>query len=366
MKERNYRVLIVEDQRELARMIRLAVGSLGEAFTAIDVPSAEEALLEATRHPVDVLVADLRLPGMGGDEMIRRLRRQGVNPKVFLITALPEDEARAAAEALQVQGLFRKPFEMADLLDAIERHLGLVDSALGESPAPSAAEYREQMRRRLSDLVAGLRRELGFHSLMLIGETGYALVRAGEWPQGVEERRLITRLLTLLSAGNKVGRALGEATTRGLYVFRGQQWIVFMTNVSDQFALLAWARGPLAGEELSRVAHGLWDSAAQLDQMLRQWGLIEDQSAEAEPAAGLTLDASPEEDQDADEEEPAEDLLGILDAKDLPLAAEDAEAFWESLVSEDPGVADTTVDALSFDQARQLGLVPPTESDEQE
>ena len=364
MKERTYRVLIVEDQRELARMIRLAVESLGERFSAVDVPSAEEALLEAIHRPVDVLIADLRLPGMGGDELIRRLQRQQPNLKVFVLTALSRDEAQAATQDLQIHALFRKPFEMADLLDALERHLELVESAFDQPFIVSVGEQQGQMRRRLSDLLADLRREVGFHSLMLIGESGYTLARAGEWPEGVDESRLITALLTLLSAGNRVVRSMPEVVPQDLFLLPGRQQALLMTNVSDRFALLAWSDGHQWKDRLPQMTQALWETARQLEQVLRDWGFITE-TREAGPILPLETKPSPPEEGE-EEVEAAQDLLALLNPEQASLAPEDAEAFWESLAAEDPGGVDTAVDALSFEQAKKLGLVPPAVGDDQE
>ena len=64
------RILIVDDQRDITRMLRLAVEALGRGYSVADVPSAEEALLEVRRAAVDLLITDLRLPGISGLELI--------------------------------------------------------------------------------------------------------------------------------------------------------------------------------------------------------------------------------------------------------------------------------------------------------
>ena len=48
------RILIVDDQRDITRMLRIAMEALGRGYQVSDVPSAEEALLEIRRAPVDV------------------------------------------------------------------------------------------------------------------------------------------------------------------------------------------------------------------------------------------------------------------------------------------------------------------------
>ncbi len=360
-KSPRYRVLVVDDQRDLARAIRLAVASLGDTLEVIDAPSAEEALLDAHRHPVHVLIADLRLPGISGEELVRRIRQRHPQVKVFVVTGLPREEAQAIAEALQVEGLFLKPLEMADLLDAVERQLGLVESLGGEAPSPPPSP-REQVSQRISDLLSNLRQELDLRSLTLIGESGRSLVRAGEWPEGVDVQGLVARLLAVLSAGNKVSHQLGRRGPRNLYVFPTEGDVLFMTTVGEPFALLAWCSLNHTEERLSQTARSLWSVAEELHQVLRAWGLIPEHR---ETGALPPLTAEPEEPAlEAAEEKASGDLLELLSLDHSPPAPEEAEAFWESLVAEDPGVTETSADALSFEQAQRLGLVPPTEDEE--
>src|SRR3989304_1362551 len=68
------RVLLVDDQRQVTRMLRPSLELSGRAYDIVDVRSAEEALGEMDRGPVDLVVTDLRLPEMSGLERIARIR----------------------------------------------------------------------------------------------------------------------------------------------------------------------------------------------------------------------------------------------------------------------------------------------------
>ena len=354
-----YRVLVVDDQRDLARAIRMAISELGEAFEAVDVPSAEEALLEAQQRPIDVLVADVRLPGLGGDALVRRIREIWPGVKVILVTGLPREEAQQLARHLAADGLFHKPFEMADLLDTLERLTGEVESVLGATPAPVVSEP-EQIRRRLSTLLSEARHTAGLHSLMLIGESGYTLVRAGEYPENVDETRLLPRLLAVLSAGNKVLRLWSPDAFHGMHVFPTPKGTLFMVTIESRFALVAWDEGREQAR-LTEIGTALWRLATQVTSVLRQWKLLpphEDVFSAEDP--GISEERSPGQESD----EVPEELLALLEPQEEHLAPEEAEAFWESLVTEDPGTAVTSADVLSFEEAKRLGLVPFAGEDE--
>src|SRR3990170_1182879 len=69
------RVVLVDDQRQVTRMLRTSLELSGRAYDIVDVRSAEEALGEMDRGPVDLVVTDLRLPEMSGLELIARIRQ---------------------------------------------------------------------------------------------------------------------------------------------------------------------------------------------------------------------------------------------------------------------------------------------------
>ena len=60
------RVLIVDDAMELGRLLMAALSTLEDKPDVTLVPSAEEAVLEAAHRPVDLMITDIRLPGISG------------------------------------------------------------------------------------------------------------------------------------------------------------------------------------------------------------------------------------------------------------------------------------------------------------
>jgi FixJ family two-component response regulator len=65
------------------------------------------------------LIADIKMPGLTGLELRRRLADQGSTLPMILITGLDTDETRAEAQKVGVAGYFRKPIDAQALLDAI-------------------------------------------------------------------------------------------------------------------------------------------------------------------------------------------------------------------------------------------------------
>jgi len=80
-------VLIVEDQSELADAYTAILSLDYEVKTAY---SGDEAL-ELVDETVDVVLLDRRMPGMAGDEVLARLKKQGITAKVAMLTAVEPD-----------------------------------------------------------------------------------------------------------------------------------------------------------------------------------------------------------------------------------------------------------------------------------
>lgn len=132
------RVLIVDDAIDLGRLLQDALKVTHPETPITVVPSAEEALLESTRFTFDLLVTDLRLPGMSGVELIRKIRVRQPGIKVILITALmPEDRLVRQKDEVHPDIFIRKPMSVASFLEA-------VDSLIGSEEAEGLVEEKAE------------------------------------------------------------------------------------------------------------------------------------------------------------------------------------------------------------------------------
>jgi FixJ family two-component response regulator len=116
------RIVVVEDDASMSQAIERILRAGG--FAAALFPSAEAALEADAPAAADCLVLDIRLPGMSGFELYRRLAVPGTNPPAIFITGHDEPASREEAERLGGAGSYlAKPFAGRDLLDAITRAL---------------------------------------------------------------------------------------------------------------------------------------------------------------------------------------------------------------------------------------------------
>ena len=115
------RVLVVEDEGGLADAI---ARGLRQAGLAADVSfDGEDALEKAAGTAYEVVILDRQLPGMHGDEVCRELLATSPTPRVLMVTAAGDIDARVEGLALGADDYLPKPFAMSELVARV-RALG--------------------------------------------------------------------------------------------------------------------------------------------------------------------------------------------------------------------------------------------------
>lgn len=108
------RILLVEDEIALGNVLK---HGLEEHGYAVDLAAnAEDALAFASTEPYDVVVLDVMLPDVDGFRVCRRLRSDGINVPVLMLTALDSVEDRVAGLDSGADDYLPKPFDPRELL----------------------------------------------------------------------------------------------------------------------------------------------------------------------------------------------------------------------------------------------------------
>jgi len=117
------RILLVDDEPALRELLRATLE--GADVTVDEAESGAEAESRIRRQRPDVIVLDLRMPGMSGAELCVRLKSDPRTAEIpiVILTGADEEEARRAQRA-GAAALVRKPFSPLDLLAVVERVSG--------------------------------------------------------------------------------------------------------------------------------------------------------------------------------------------------------------------------------------------------
>jgi len=348
-------VLLVDDQKDIVRLLHSALQTLGHPLDLVDAPSGEEALLEASRRKVDLLVADYLLPGISGVELMRKIKARNADLKVIFISGMTQRKARAEMLAAGAVALFDKPIPLADFLDAVERSLGLVRTIF----PPESSKVAEEHRQSLSELLGGFRQKVKADAVFLISDRGRVLARAGDLYDSSMEVSLLSALMAIYSAGLKVSRIIHQEGLDTYHVFRGGEHDLLLMPVDAAHALLLSGRNLAKSERMLQTVEGMLFVRADVENILQSLGVS--------PVVEIVEPAIPANEAgepllyESDEPEPEMDLDVLFASAGNKKKVDDLDAFWNDAV-EKTGSISTNPDVITYDEASKLGLTPGKET----
>lgn len=111
-------ILMVEDETRVADFVRR--GLVAEGWTVEHAPDAETALDLMKSYQFDVILLDLILPGMSGQDFCRQLRARGSKLPILMLSALDATDERVAGLRLGADDYLAKPFNFDELVARIQ------------------------------------------------------------------------------------------------------------------------------------------------------------------------------------------------------------------------------------------------------
>jgi CheY-like chemotaxis protein len=343
------RILLVDDQRQVSRMLRSSLELSGHEYAIVDVSSAEEALQELERQPADLLVTDLRLPGMSGLELLEVARRLNPHIKAIMVTGQPTEAARQQAESLGVVAFLRKPLGTNFFLQAVENALGTMP------PSRPLVSLQAEDKARMAASLAGLRRQIAAQAVLLLNDEGTVILEDGELEE-FNQSLVLPQIMKAFSSGLQIASMLGSLLPRNFQYFDGDKYEVYVTNIGAYFAMLMIFPAGQEPGQMGSVVHYARKTAQELLEDLSQLGAGEGGSSMAK--AGKQGKADLKERPPNEESEQELDL----ESAETGIERQQAERFWDEAVTQSGGKPDPEGDALTYEQAKKLGLL----SDESE
>jgi CheY-like chemotaxis protein len=155
------RLLIVDDESVNREVLEELLGAIG--FETRTAATGEEALALNTSWRPDLILMDLRMPGIGGVEAIRRLRASDATVPVLALTASSVESAAEQSIAAGANAMMTKPYVEADLLRAIGDLTGVryrheaAAAGPADAVADSARSLEQDLRTLPAELIAQLR-----------------------------------------------------------------------------------------------------------------------------------------------------------------------------------------------------------------
>ncbi len=137
-----HKILLIEDDREIATTIRSVLESSG--YNVTHAPNGKEGKRLADEIQPDLVITDMMMPQLGGFPVLEYLRSLPKSPRVIMITANEGGRHKAYAEMLGVDDYLRKPFAMDVMLEAVERSLSRLKETAAETAKPKRTRKKSE------------------------------------------------------------------------------------------------------------------------------------------------------------------------------------------------------------------------------
>ena len=111
-------ILAIDDETMILDAMKIIFEDMGYEVTTCS--DSREGIAEALRKDHDLLVVDIRMPGLNGAEVTEAIRKGKPEARILIVTAFPNDPLVQRAMNAGAFALLKKPFEIAKILDYLK------------------------------------------------------------------------------------------------------------------------------------------------------------------------------------------------------------------------------------------------------
>ncbi len=139
-------VLIIEDEQPIRRFLRVSLAA--EGYRVAEAGTGEEGLRLAAQQPPDLVILDLGLPGIDGQEVLRRLR-EWLSAPIVVLSARDQEKQKVEALDAGADDYVTKPFGVGELLARMRTSLRHANWPAADSTVVSIGDVRVDLAARL-------------------------------------------------------------------------------------------------------------------------------------------------------------------------------------------------------------------------
>jgi CheY-like chemotaxis protein len=224
-------ILIVDDERRVAFFLSKALEHASHDYRISVAHSGEEALELFDRTSIDLLVTDLRMPGISGLDLIRWVRASSPQTRTILITAYGNGQVETEAHNLGAQHYITKPFSLEDFKKAVR-------DALQDRPIsqPGLITLADETFETISEQLEELRRDVGAQCIFLADMLGQRLAEVGV-TSGIDPSTALSLLAGSFATAGEMARHLGSGQAVNFNFHEGSRYEIYSANVGNNLFL---------------------------------------------------------------------------------------------------------------------------------
>jgi len=124
------KILVVDDEHHILELIHFNLENNG--FNVITCDNGEDAVKKVKENDFDLMILDLMLPGIDGLEVCKKIRNQGKNIPIIMLTAKGEESDKIVGLEIGADDYLTKPFSIGELIARIKAILRRTEDKVGE------------------------------------------------------------------------------------------------------------------------------------------------------------------------------------------------------------------------------------------
>jgi DNA-binding NtrC family response regulator len=118
------RIMAVDDEPDILKIVKISLAKWGYKVDAFTDPVEALDHFRENASAYSLVLTDIKLPGMSGEELAKRAKEIRPDIKVMVMTAFEVNmDLRNALPSIERHGFLQKPFHTADVCVAVRRHL---------------------------------------------------------------------------------------------------------------------------------------------------------------------------------------------------------------------------------------------------
>ncbi|MGC9356669.1 MAG: response regulator [Anaerolineae bacterium] len=224
-------VLIVDDEAKVGFFLGRTLELSNDNCRVSVARSGEEALEILSSSEVDLLITDLRMPGISGLELIRWVRASSPKTRTILITAYGNDQIEAESRRLEVYRYITKPFDVNNFADVVQG--ALRDYALTQ---PGVVIFSDKAFETIARVLERLRYDIGARCIFLADMQGQLLTEVGS-TEGLNSTMLLTLLAGGFATNAELARQFGGGEAINFNYHEGSRHDIYSVNVGEDLIL---------------------------------------------------------------------------------------------------------------------------------
>ena len=352
----NRKVLIIDDSYDITRVLKSAVFTLDPEIEVFVTPSAEEAMLEISKGKLDLIITDIRLPGISGLEMLRKIRDRHPQVKIVMMSGITDIDIEERAHEAGANIFLHKPIAMPLFLNTISSMLNL-KTAENEIDVPMLPEFdllnEDDYEKTLADSIATLRKEVSASHVWLLSEAGRLVAQSGDSLLPDFETKWAALIMPIMSSSDTfMENVEGKRAERAVFCFGIKDYNLFMAPVGD-YALVLRVPAGRGSQRIPLVVDVVLEFQGEIMQILNRMGVLPVEQ-NLEVPLEETFNAILEEDSEEDDDDVFKALL------ENKTKLSEVDKFWDEADIAKAYDLDNP-DIITFDQAAKLGLAPEEE-----